>query len=260
MLSVNHQYGFFSFCSRLLEEIILYFNKHQGLPEGIYTRDNLTWYKPQYKWNESIFNDYFQENRNSSIVYTTPVEFSNDVQYSDFKSLEYNKLIPFIIKYFTPTSEIMHYVSEIETKYSLNDYDNICCLFYRGNDKASETNLAPYEDFVNIGKIILERQPNIKFLIQSDEIEFLVRMIHEFPNHILLHDYIRYISKCGSQVDKLNIGNDSNYIFSKYFVAITCIMSKCKYVICNSGNCALWITFFRGHAKGVLQYKDNIWV
>ena len=40
------------------------------------------------------------------------------------------------------------------------------------------------------------------------------------------------------------------------------IMSKCNYVICGStGNCSIWITFFRENANNVIHYlKTGEWV
>jgi hypothetical protein len=36
-------------------------------------------------------------------------------------------------------------------------------------------------------------------------------------------------------------------------------MSKCKYVVCgSSGNCSIWITFYRGNADNVYQYLENV--
>jgi hypothetical protein len=181
-------------------------------------------------------------------------------QYLDFKTLKYDELLPFVSKYFTPSSEIMQYVSIIESRYQLHDYSSICCLFYRGNDKITEMDIGSYEEFVARGKAVQEQNPNTLFLIQSDEYEFIQHMIHEFPNHILLHDFIRYVPRCNSQVDKLNLGNDTNFLFSKFYVAITKIMSKCNIIICNSGNCAFWIAFFRGHTNGMQQYLNGKWV
>jgi hypothetical protein len=260
MLAVNHTYGFFSFCSRLLEEIIIYFNKYKRLPEGIDTTSNLTWYKPAYMAHEDIFHHYFTSKLKVDIVYTHPVIFNNNDQYVDFKTLNFRDLLPFIDKYFSRSEQVLGYIYEIEYIYKLYDYENLCCIFYRGNDKNIEMDLGSYDEFIAQGKAVLQQNPNVHFLIQSDETQFLECMAREFPNHTILHSYIRHIPKCGSQVDKLDLGGNNTFQFSKYYVAITQIMSKCKTVICNSGNCALWIVFFRGHANGIQQYLNGQWV
>ena len=51
-----------------------------------------------------------------------------------------------------------------------------------------------------------------------------------------------------------------NHTFSRYFLAIIIIMSKCKYIICGSGNCSLWIILYRGNVKNVWQHLKDKWI
>jgi hypothetical protein len=84
-------------------------------------------------------------------------------------------------------------------------------------------------------------------------------MISKYPNnYFYFKDEIRHMKKCNSTVDI--IMRDKNFEFSKYYLAITIIMSKCKYIICGSGNCSLWIILYRGHAKNIFQNLNNIWI
>ena len=53
---------------------------------------------------------------------------------------------------------------------------------------------------------------------------------------------------------------NKNYDFSKYYLAITLIMSKCKYIICGSGNCSMWIMLYRGNNNNVYQNLNNKWL
>jgi len=53
--------------------------------------------------------------------------------------------------------------------------------------------------------------------------------------------------------------SSTNSEFSKLYLDITVIMSKCKYTICNSGNCSIWIMFYSGHNKNVIQYLKGTW-
>jgi hypothetical protein len=153
----------------------------------------------------------------------------------------------------------MKIVTELENKYNIVDYDNICVLFYRGNDKFKEVENCNYNEMLERANIIKTENTNVRFLIQSDETEFLETMINEFPhNYILFNDEIRHIRKSNTTVD--HVYKEKNYVFSKYFLAIVLIMSKCKNVICGSGNISMWLTFFRGHSNDVLQYKNGAWV
>jgi hypothetical protein len=131
-------------------------------------------------------------------------------------------------------------------------------LFYRGNDKATETTLCPYEEYVTYAKKILSERPSIRFLLQSDETEFFDYFTERFPNSFYFKDEIRHLPRCNSTVDKLC--RDRIDVFSKYYLAITLIMSKCGYIVCGSGNCSIWIMFYRGHCRQVYQNLNGIWL
>jgi len=78
-------------------------------------------------------------------------------------------------------------------------------------------------------------------------------MKEEFPNNIIFYDEIRHMYKKCSTVNNL-VNKQQNYVYSLYYYAITLIMSKCKYVICNAGNCSLWIAFYRKNANNIIQF------
>ena len=130
-------------------------------------------------------------------------------------------------------------------------------MFYRGNDKITETKLSSYSEYLNYARLVLSNNPNIKFLIQSDETEFIEFMKNEFPNYIVFNDEIRHMKKCLSTVD-IEL-NDNIDLYSRYYLAITIIMAKCKYIICGSGNCSIWIMLYRGNNIGVCQYLNGTW-
>jgi hypothetical protein len=139
------------------------------------------------------------------------------------------------------------------------NYENICVLFYRGNDKAIESKLCGYEEYVHYSELIYEKNPNIQFLIQSDETEFIEFMTNKYPNNsFYFKDEIRHIKKQMNTVDK--IFKENNYIFSKYYLAITIMMSKCKYIICGSGNCSIWIMLYRGNSNNICQNINGKWI
>ena len=52
----------------------------------------------------------------------------------------------------------------------------------------------------------------------------------------------------------------TNSKFSKYYFAITIIMSKCKHIIFGSGNCSMWIVFYRGNANNIYQFLNGKWI
>ena len=79
-----------------------------------------------------------------------------------------------------------------------------------------------------------------------------------FSNSVVFHDEIRHMNKCNDTVDKRF--SSMNYDFSKKYLAITIIMSKCKYIVCGSGNCSIWIMFYRGNGSNVFQQLNKQWI
>jgi hypothetical protein len=85
-------------------------------------------------------------------------------------------------------------------------------------------------------------------------------MIAAFPNKAFyMKSHIRHMKKNVKSTVDWDM-NHNNCHFSKLYLAITIIMSKCKYIICGSGNCSIWIMLFRGHAKDVYQNRDGKWL
>lgn len=179
-------------------------------------------------------------------------------QHTNYQNIEYNFIIPIIKFYFYPSLQITNIIKDITSKYSV-DYENTCVLFYRGNDKIIETPLSGYNEYIQFSQKIYKKNPNIKFLIQSDETEFIDFFTNIYPkNSFYFKDEIRHMNKQLSTVDK--VFKDKNSLYSKYYLAITIIMSKCKYIVCGSGNCSIWIMLYRGNCSNVCQYLNGEWI
>ena len=255
----THNAGFFSCCSVKLNNIINYINLHNQLPVKVDSSKQFNWYKKQI--NKDITFEYFEHYNNINNISTNNkiarVNYIHTYQYKPYHTLNYKQIIPIVTKYFTPSKNIKNIIENIKKKYCLI-YDNICVLFYRGNDKKTETALCKYEEYLNYANKIININPNIQFLIQSDETEFIDYITDIFPNNsFYFKDEIRHINKCNSTVDI--VMKKQNNIYSKYYLAITIIMAKCKYVVCGSGNCSIWIMFYRGNNNNTCQYNNGKW-
>ena len=253
-----HNGGFFSCCSVKLSDIIIYINSNKKMPDQVDSSEQFAWYKPNNNADD-ITNDYFEHyDKLPEIMYKSNIDYHWTHQYKNYSELQYNSIIPIIQKYFYMSNDINNIITNIEQKYNI-EYDNICVLFYRGNDKNTETKICGYDEYIDYANLVLEENPNIKFLIQSDETEFIEFILKKFPNNsFYFKDEIRHIKSCNSTVDVEM--KSQNYLFSKYYLAITIVMSKCKYIVCGSGNCSMWIMFYRGHCKNVYQNLNGSWL
>jgi hypothetical protein len=249
-LKTTHNAGFFSCCSVLLHLIVHFFNVYKKIPDFVDTEKTFEWYKPEGQ-ERDIYSDYFRVDSDLKIEYQGHVDYIEDYQFRNFRDIQFDKIVPFIRKFFGLSSDILSIVDELERKYNI-DYENTCVLFLRGNDKSTECTIPDYSFYKEQIRGIQEKEPNIRVLIQSDETEFIEEMCRDISGAFCFKDEIRHIKKSNTTVDV--VYKYLNYEFSKKFLAITWIMSKCKYVVCNYGNCSIWITFFRGHMNNVIEY------
>ena len=253
-----HNAGFFSCCSVKLTNIVDFINLNKKIPSYVDSSEQFIWYKPNNN-KEDITYDYFEHYANieDNIDTQNVIDYHWDHQFLNYSTLDYTRIYPLIEKYFSPSNNINEIVNNIERKYNLI-YENICVLFYRGNDKNRETKKCSYDEYLNYANQIIIQNPNILFLIQSDETEFIEFMTNKFPdNSFYFKDEIRHMKKCDDTLDKKM--KSQNYEFSKKYLAITMIMARCKYIICGSGNCDIWVMLYRGNNKNIIQNLNGRW-
>lgn len=259
MLRVTHSSGFFSCCAVRLDTVIGYWNQTKKLPIGIDSKGQFLLYKPEGVYRD-ISVDYFQKPpapAAAQIAHRSVIPYNFRYQFNPYSSFVDDRLRQFVGLYFKPTPMITRLQETIRSKYSI-DYENTCVLFYRGNDKQREILLPDYSPFFSKAKELLKERPGLRFLLQSDETEFLEEGAAALPNTVCLTDYIRHIPRSNTSVDLLDTSN--NYDFSKKFLAITLLMSNCAYVLCNSGNCSMWIALYRSSFDGFYQFTKGEWV
>ncbi len=254
-LIVIHNAGFFSCSTIALQDTMIYFNQNKGLPDIIDRSQQYMMYK-QRAW-DNLIPMYFKET-NACIEYTKDVVMSaeeREIQYVDYKSLVFEDIKPFFDKLFAPSDYVNKIVQNMEGSYQI-DYENTCAVFYRGNDKNRETTIASYEAFINKAKEIAT--PNMRFLVQPDETEFLQAFTSAIPNSFNFSE-TPHMSKKDSAVF-LEMPIERRSVFAAYFLAAVIIMSKCKHLIVHTGNCGMWATLYRGNTDNVHQIRDNVWL
>lgn len=238
----THNAGFFSCCSMKLEDIVSYINSNKKVPEYVDSSKQFELYK--HNTTNDITYHYFVHPDNlqdtSNINANNGINYTHRDQFIDYSKLDYTNLVPLIKRYFSPSHNINNIIHTIEQKYNL-DYNNICALFLHRGDK-SEINLCKYDEYIKYANLVLNENPNTKFLILSDETEFIEFMKLKFPNNNIYFDdeFAGFF-----------------YAFSKYFLSFIIIMSKCKYIISTSGNSTMWTMLYRGNCTNVFQHLNS---
>jgi hypothetical protein len=258
MLKVTHNAGFFSCCTIKLIEIIKYFNENKKLPDVVDSSEQFRDYKDDlmrdvtydyFKLNDDIIIDYID---NINLILNEADNSLYDIQFIDYQKLNFDSLKPFIKKYFSPSDNLLNMISEFENKYNIN-YENTCAIRYRGNDKYLETVQPSYKEIIEKAKLIKEKNNNICFLVQTDELDFLLEFFKAYPENTIHIKEIPITSKMKLSMQYI-IKQGEKYKSTITYISSMFILSKCKYIITTSGNGELWIALYKGNANNIYQY------
>lgn len=253
MLRITHNAGLFSCCMIRLLDILNYFNYYKKLPVSVDSSQQFALYKSSHN-QDLTYNFFAHEELLDTITYSSEVKpiLTNDcVHFPNFKNINYPDLAPFITKYFSPSSAIKERIVGLESKYKLN-YDQTCVIYYRGNDKVLEIDCPTYQDMVDKAIQVKKEHPEIKFLVQTDELEFLRYFMQRFPDSITLTETQPIKKRPINPVYALPHAMKEEHGYN--FLAIFYFLSKFKYIITTTCNAAIWLCLFRNNSDGVYQY------
>jgi len=257
MIKITHNAGFFSCCSVKLHEIVKFINSNKRLPDNVDSSEQFISYKKEEMRNKDITFDYFEHYENvPDVNIIHPINYHHTHQFKNYANLDYKCITPLIKKYFSPSVKINEIVNTIEKKYNIV-YDNTVAVYYRGTDKIIETQLATFDDFYNQIIKIVNINENIKIILQTDSSQFIDYINKKKMKNVVIIDENKtsYTNK-GIHNEQSSY---TNYYDMLNFLSTIIILSKCKYFICSSGNCSIWIMLYRGNNKNVIQYLTGTW-
>ena len=270
MLRVTHNSGFYSCCTVRLNCIIKYYNTNNKFPDNVDSSEQFAQYKTNM--SEDISHYFFTENKSiteDNVKTVTTAHICDWVeQFCDYKNQSrLDELKPFVERFFAITDHVKQFVDYFENKYQIN-YTNTCAIFYRGNDKAGEICQPSFLEMIEKAKQIQIEHPNIQFLLQTDVTEFVIEFKKHFEN-IIHFSEIPTISNNSNSAVQYCVPADYRLQAIILYNAAIRVISKCKYIICTSGNGELWIMLFRGHINGIYQHlktknydssQENFWI
>jgi hypothetical protein len=260
-VKIQHNAGFFSCCSVKLDCIVKFVNSNKKLPNKVDSSEQFIMYKKPSDKNTDITYKYFEHyDKINNIEALFPINFIHNHQFVDYVHLDFQHLKPIVQKYFSPSVEINDIVNNMINKYNIN-CDSCIAAYYRGTDKHKETRLASFDDFY---KKILEVKSNdndeLQILLQSDSAQFIDYIKSKnMKNIIIIDENETSYTNGGIHNDNRAKSTDANYYQIFNFLSTIIIISRCKHLICSSGNCSLWALIYRGNSKNVYQSLNNRW-
>lgn len=251
----THNAGFFSCCSVKLNDIVDFINTNKRLPDSVDSSKQFKLYKNN-NYNDVTY-EYFEHYNNiKNIEINYPINYNEGYQFIDYSKLDYIHLYPLIQKYFSPSKKIYKIMNNIIQKYKL-ELNNTLAVYYRGTDKSIETDIASFDEFYNQILNVIKIDKDIKILIQTDTAQFLDYINSKnLKNIIVIEENVRSYTDKGIHFQYSCKENFYHMLilFSTFF-----LISKCKYIICSSSNCSIFIMLYRNNNKNVIQYLDGTW-
>jgi hypothetical protein len=259
VLTIIHNAGHFSNCTIGLQDIMGYYNKKGRLPDEIDRSQQWIHYKgvPSDRPDLNYFEITDTPIMLPPVIDTPYVYDCMAFQFQPYKNIKLEQVLPLVNKYFNPSKLVKDKLAAYEAKYNL-DYNNLCAVFYRGNDKVTEMNVSPYDLFINKAKEVKAQNPDIKFLVQPDETEFLHAFLDMFPDSIYFTETPHLSKQMSAVFFETKLQDRQEY--GAKFLAATLALSKCNTLITHSGNCGLWATLYRGHTNNLHQIFNNEWL
>lgn len=256
--------GFFADCSVRLHNIIAFYNLNKRLPKEVNSEGQFDRYRSTQLGD--ISGEFFDTDP-GDVSWSKRITFAHTYQYNLYNKLPVADLEPILNKYFTPTNYIEKISRDIIDRYDVhkltNNFENACTILHRGTDKTKETQIPKIVEIQAQANKILKTNPNTVFILQSDCEVFLDEMKEMYKhNHICFDDHIRVVGTGpGSQpwksVDLQSPDREQNNIFIKHFLAIIGVLKRSKYIICETGNCGMWLLLFRKRLDNIIQYQGR---
>ena len=247
-LIITHNAGFFSCCSVRLFKIIEYINNYKKTPDIIDGTGQFLNYKTIQQKNLDISPHFFNLNKfiNIEEKNITLTSDNKELQFSNYKLINFHQVKPLIVKYFDPSIEIKKKISMIEEKYRIN-YEKILVVYYRSNDKSVETNIPSIETIINKISEVKKINPELQILYMTDDLNSKERIRNKFENVITIDEVENFdYSQSGF--------NYGGYDHAQWFLSSVIVMSKAHSIITTSGNVSNWMIFYRNNSKNIHQY------
>lgn len=212
-------------------------------------------YNPNFNQDLPVWKNLYRVSAN---------ETSNNV-IQTFPFFEYTQIIN---RYFSPSDKIVNIIGYLKNKYCIN-FEKTISIFYRGTDKFTEISIASPKEYAQVAKNILDKNPDFRVLIQTDQKQALEYFLNEFGNKAFYFEEIPTTSKTGEDTIQMqdvsnrwmNYFNDESLIIdpialSQNLDAAIRIISQTKYPILHTGNGALFSILYRGNCSNVFQFNE----
>lgn len=160
-------------------------------------------------------------------------------------------------RFFGPSKTILDRIEILRTKYNL-DPDKMISVLYRGTDKGTELKLASPQSYLDVTKQLLEKNPDFKILLQTDQTQVVEYFVSELGDKVVFFEETPN-TRTGEVINSIleRMGNVDMIDWMQWFDAALRCVSQCKYIVNHTGNVAFFANLYRGSLDGVYQFNEN---
>jgi hypothetical protein len=256
-LFCGHQSGFFSTCSVTLWNLAEVLERTGEMPRRIDFSRAFRWFRnaQQTRDESDLYPLFFSP---GPIDATRGLTRLPRVRYHGLYCwIDYRRFSLVMRRYFQPSDKARTFQSKWIARYDIDPAKTIAVV-YRGTDKSTELTLASPRAYVDQARQILERHPDFRVLIQTDEVAVRDLFVEEFGSRCFFIEDMP-VSRQGivvHELDDASLQRDRGE-FGVMLVAVTELLSRVAFVVNHTGNLALWVCLWRGHSRGVVQFDST---
>lgn len=239
-LELTHDFGFFSNCSVLLEEI-----QRMDEPFVIDTTASFSLYRSAS--TTDIYGKYFEPVAGMPI---RKVHFDRWMCAFDYPSLPLAAFSPSVTRWFTFSDVIVERSFDLQTRHGI-DPERTLAVFCRGTDKSTETALA---DPAGIARLVNRLgADHDTVIVQTDD-----QMIFERLTQEIVHDVVTFpeLPRYSPDSDPHLASQFHDAALLEDFLSAVLLISRCRTVIVTTSNVSLWIALLRGNSDGLIHVSD----
>jgi hypothetical protein len=172
------------------------------------------------------------------------------LHHSSYVDLEHSSVSELLHHYFSPSRAVEDRLEEFVKRYSI-DCSQTIALCYRGTDKYVEVTPTPVEHYVAAVRKLVEQEPGLRILVQTDQEQIRRRLMAEFAGRAF---FVKEMPVTDTSTVVHQVLNHGKLEFATNLLAVVQLMARCKHLVTHTGNVAYWTSLFRGHSGGLIQF------
>jgi hypothetical protein len=205
--------------------------------------------------NQNIYPLFHQinETQELNLYKEVPLPDANKKQFDVYDFDSYNKIIK---RFFNPSKIIEERKKYLTDKYQIN-FNKTISVLYRGTDKGTELKIASPEQYLSIAKKLLDKNPDFKVLLQTDQTQVIEYFYSNLDNILIVFEETPSTNSNRVIWSIMEQNGEDSIDWSQWFDAALRCVSACKYVINHTGNVGMFMNLYRGNTTGVYQFNEN---